>query len=323
MRLSAIVQAPGRTDLGWGWPHTSGDAALTAWSIDPLPVVGVALAGTLYAVGLRRSRRASLAQPGRPARRIPRSLAWWRAVCFYVGLAAILLALEGPLDHLAAELFTFHMVQHLLLTSVAAPLLLLGAPLYAALRGLPRQARSRAIGSLVPLVHRAGLSWLVAAVSHPLVAWSFYLGTLSFWHIPYFYDLALRVEWVHILEHTTFLASALLFWNQVIDPLPFRCRLSYPSRLAYVFVASIHGPVIGGLLAFAPDVVYRSYREPAEPALRLWNLSPLADQQLSAVILWVPGGFVYLLAILLLFAAWLQQEEQPRRRDELRPDGAA
>ncbi len=261
---------------------------MTSWHLDPLVVLGVALAAVLYARGATSLGRVDLA----------------RAAAFYAGLVTSVVALVSPLATLAERLFLAHMVQHLLLIMVAVPLLLLGAPALPLLRGLPRETRAFL---LRPFTRSGALHRVTALLANPLVALGVYVVLLSAWHLPALYDAALESEAVHVLEHVSFLAIALLFWLQVIDPHPFRAPLRHPFRIVYLFVATAHNTVLGGVLSFADRALYPYYASLLE---RPFGIAVLSDQQSGGAIMWVPGGMVHLVAISLVFAAWLNSEDR-------------
>ena len=202
------------------------------------------------------------------------------------------------------------MVQHMLLTVVAAPLLLLGAPVRPLLRGLPTALRGRVVG---PLARWAVLRALVHAVRNPLVAGALYVGGLYVWHLPALYDAAVADPRVHLAEHAWFFASALVFWSVVIDPVPFRGTLGYAARLPYLLVAgAAQNTVLGGLLSFSSRVLYSSYGQATE---RL-GLDPLTDQRIGGAVMWVAGDLVFLAAASVTFFLWLAEEEAQQRRRE-------
>ena len=264
---------------------------MPVWSLDPVVLAGLAALALLFARGWARMR--------------PQPHAW-RALAFYSGLATIFVALISPLAALAEELFLAHMVQHLLLIMVAIPLLLLGTPSLVLLQGLPRAARPRAVR---PLARQRALRAVLRVVSNPLVSLGTYITLLSLWHVPAWYDAALASAPVHALEHATFLLIATLFWGQVIDPEPWRAPLAHPLRIVYLFVATAHNTLLGGILSFAEPTLY-AY---GTLATRPFDLSAAADQQWGGIIMWVPGGMVHLVAISLVFAVWLAAEDRPSR----------
>lgn len=272
-----------------------------AWNWDPLILTGLTLAGWRYGRGVR-----ALWQRAGPGRGVSR----WRVAAFSGGLLALFVALVSPLDALSGALFSAHMVQHLLLIMVAAPLLVLGAPPVALGWALPQRWRPGA----ARWWHRRSLlqkGW--QALSQPLAVWTLYMAALWLWHIPVLYEAALRSEFIHFLEHGCFLATAVLFWRTLA-----RCsaggRLSYGVGILYVFTTALHGGLLGSLLTFTPRVWYPLYATSTAG----WGLTPLADQQLAGVIMWVPMGIVYTVAALTLLGIWLQVMERKDRRHQER-----
>ncbi len=284
---------------------TLGDTSdfLFSWNFEPTVVAGLALAMVLYAVGWMRLRR----RAGDTADLPP-----WRAWCFAAALGAVALALLSPIDALSEVLLSMHMVEHLLLVEVAAPLLLLGAPLLPLLWALPRSAREGA-GSL--FVNRRALGHVFGALSYPLAAVTIYLAVLAIWHVPALYDAAQGRTAVHDMEHTIFLGSALLYWWPIIHPSGGRRRLGYAAAIPYLLAPLFEGSLIGALLTFAERPLYATY----EQASRVWGISVLQDQQLAGLIMWVPGGMVYLLPIFVALALMFREEEGRATRAE-QPD---
>jgi cytochrome c oxidase assembly factor CtaG len=265
--------------------------------VDPFVILGLALAAVLYWRGARAVR-----------------LAPSRVATFYAGLLTIALALLSPLATLSEQLFLAHMIQHLLLIMVAVPLVLLGAPAVPLARGLPREVRAV---YLVPLARSRAWHTLARVATNPLVAFGAYIGLLTVWHLPALYDAAVQDAVIHALEHFTFLAIALLFWSQVIDPSPFRAPLRHPLRIVYLFVATAHNTALGGILAFADPSLYPYY---AGLATRPFGISAAFDQQAGGAIMWVPGGMVHLIAISFVFAAWLSAEDRADVSSRALPD---
>ncbi|TMF25163.1 MAG: cytochrome c oxidase assembly protein [Chloroflexi bacterium] len=257
----------------------------------------MALAALVYAAGVRRMRRR-----------------WpvWRTILFLAGLFAVLLALVSGIDLLATQLFSVHMVQHMLLTVVAAPLITLGAPIRPLLRGLPDVVRVRVVR---PLARARWLRALVHLVRHPLVAGLLYVGGLYAWHLPALYDAALADERIHVAEHAWFLVTALVFWSVVIDPEPFRGTLGYAARLPYLLVAgAAQNTVLGGILSFSSRLLYQSYARGPER----FGVDPLTDQRIGGAVMWVTGDLIFLAAASVSFFLWLEQEEAQQLRREQR-----
>lgn len=229
---------------------------------------------------------------GGPGRGVSR----WRAGAYGAGLLVVLLALVSPLDTQAQALFSAHMVQHLLLLLVAPPLLVAGAPLYVGFWALPGR---RALGRWwrgSPRV-RAVAGRLLS----PLPVWATNVAVLWFWHLPVTYDLAVQQEAVHVFEHASFLATAFLFWW-----LLFRHtgrRMDQGRGVIYVFTAGLQCSMLGAILTFSGKAWYSVHA----PSTAAWGLTPLQDQQLAGLIMWIPGGLVYLGAAAVLFLQWIER----------------
>jgi putative membrane protein len=230
-----------------------------------------------------------------------------------LGLGAISAALLSPIDALAHDLFSVHMVQHMLLMVVAAPLLLLGAPVRPLLRGMPRSWRLRVVR---PIARTPFVRALLHLLRQPLVAGALYVGGLYAWHVPALYDAALRDESLHAAEHVWFLATALLFWSCVIDPEPFRATLPYPARIPFLLLAGAgQNTILGGLLAFSTRLLYTAYEGRPER----YGFDPVVDQRVGGAVMWVPGDLIFLAAASGAFFLWLAEEE----RQQLRREGRA
>jgi cytochrome c oxidase assembly factor CtaG len=252
-----------------------------SWSVDPLVAISLVAVGVLYARGVG----AVWAQSGR-GRLVTRS----QVAAFTVGLGAVALALASPLDALASALFAAHMGQHLLLTVVAAPLLVLGCRRLALARALPPAAR-RAVGRaerrLVGAHSRRARVGLVA------VAVAVFTATFWIWHAPALYQGALSNPWVHALEHVTMLGAAIGLWWAVIAVAR---RGAVLVSVVALFAASAQEVALAALVTLTPSAWYGAYAEPAAP----WGMSPLADQQLAGALMWTFGGVAYLTGIALL-----------------------
>ncbi|MDQ4076829.1 MAG: cytochrome c oxidase assembly protein [Chloroflexota bacterium] len=270
-----------------------------AWSLEPTLLVGLLLGALAYARALGALwKRAGM---GRGVRR-------WQAFSFAGGLLALVVALLSPIDALGEQLFSAHMVQHLLLIVVAAPLLVLGAPPVLWLWALPLQWR-REVGRWwkhTPL-RRYGWKFL----SQPLVVWALYAGILWLWHTPALYQAALESDLVHYLEHVSFLGSALLFWAVLADA-GRRGQMGYGAGVLYIFTTGLHSTALGALITFASAPWYPIYAA----STGTWGLTPLEDQQLAGLIMWLPVGLIYLLVALLLLAGWIKSAERRVRQRE-------
>jgi cytochrome c oxidase assembly factor CtaG len=258
---------------------------LHAWNWDPAIVLGLLYGAAFYAAGTWRLW--SRAGPGA-------GVTYRQASAFAAALLALSAALVSPLDTLAAVLFSAHMIQHLLLVLVAAPMLVCSIPGFVGLWALPRAAR-RAAGRLGKRLHPVwrNLAW-------PPVAWSLYVGTLWVWHIPALYSAAVMNPLLHALEHGSFLLAAMLFWWVLLHPLG-RSRLAGGAAALYLFTASVQASILGALLTFAPRPLY-----PAYAAQLPGGLAPLQDQQLAGLLMWIPGGMLFTVLAAVSLGSWLQ-----------------
>ena len=260
----------------------------SAWDLHPVLLGGLLLAAWTYHRGQSRG-------PKRPADR-------WRARCFTAALVALGLALLSPLDGLSSALASAHMVQPLLLLVVAAPLLALSAPSSAILRGSPLAVR-RASGRWR---RRLGLTHgNLAVLRHPAAVWLLQVGVLWFWHAAAPYDAALDSEPLHILEHASFLVTAVLFWHVVVG-VRGAARVSGGLGVLLVFAMAMQSVFLSVLLTFARTPWYSGYATTTAS----WGLDPLTDQQVAGVIMWIPAGGIYLAAALVLLVTWIRATER-------------
>jgi putative membrane protein len=256
------------------------------WTFEPWVVCLLLLGSALYAAGLRNLwRRAGM----------HRGVSVWQTAAFAGGQLAIIAALVSPLDALGTLLFSAHMVQHEILMVVAAPLLVIGRPLAVWTWGLPPRWRSGA-GNATRLTPIA-VAWRV--LTHPAVAWALHGLVLWAWHMPSLFEAALARPGVHTLQHTSFFASALLFWWA---PLGSASRPGQGASMFYLFTTMVHTAALGALLTLSPALWYPAY---ASTSLA-FELDPLEDQQLGGLVMWVPAGMAYLTVGLALAARWLR-----------------
>ena len=241
------------------------------------------------------------------ARRPPARLPTWRVACFVAGVAAILAALLPPIDVYAERSLTAHMVQHLLLVSVAAPLLVLGRPVTVLLK----------TGSTRSPARRVVRSKAFGVLTHPLVAWLAFVGTMYASHVGPLYEAALESPAWHGAEHSLFLATALVFWLPVAGETPATNRLGHGARLLYLALAMPAEGLLALAIFSAGHVLYPAYA----------GSEALADQQSAAALLWIAGDLVFLIALILAALAWKTDEEARQRRLEeghdLRPTPAS
>jgi len=271
---------------------------MVAWTIDPLPLLAVAMAALGYWWLVRR------VESRHPRNPVPRIRHW----AWVGGLAAVVVALASPVETYSGALLTVHMVQHLLLQFVAAPLLLLAAPVTVLLRAVGPNLRR---GLLVVLHSRP-----VRVLTFPLLAWFVFAAVNWGWHLSSGYDLALEVEWVHYAQHLTLFGAALLFWYPVVGADPGPWRLPHPLRLFYLFLAMPQNSFLGVAILNAANVLYPHYATTA----RDWGPSPLVDQQAAGTLMWVWGDVTFLLAMVAVIAAWVRREQRRTTREEARLD---
>jgi cytochrome c oxidase assembly factor CtaG len=276
-----------------------------SWVPDPVVAVPLLAVGLAYTVGLRRLG----------ARHARSRTATRRAAAFWCGYGVLLVALLSPLHALGEEIFSVHMVQHLLLTMVAAPLLLLSNAVAVMLWAFPPDSRERA--GLVSMVSpRGSLMRLVHLLTRPLVAWIAFVACQWLWHQPGPYQLAATQQVAHYAEHLTFFGTALLFWWPVVGTAPLGTPLTYPARMLYTFLAWLPNSVLGAGFTFSTTVQYPHY---AERAAAL-GIDAQADQTLAGLIMWVPGDLLFLAILLVLLAAYLNDEERRATRLERQQD---
>jgi putative membrane protein len=250
-----------------------------AWNLDVPLLAGIALVVWAYGRGRVNGPR--------------RETDTWRARFFYGGLAVVAVALVSPLDAMSGALASAHMVQHVLLLLVAAPLLALSSPGTTLLRGTP------------PSVRRATGRWRrrLRPLRNPAALWALHVATIWLWHAAVPYDAALDHHLLHVVEHACFLLTGLLFWQVVLGA---RGAVSNGFGILLVFTMAMQSVFLSALLTFASSPWYSGY----ESTTAAWNLEPLADQQLAGVIMWIPAGLVYLGAAIALLVRWIQASER-------------
>lgn len=275
-------------------------AVLLSWEWRIAVLLPIFLLAALYTLGWRRLRRRT-----RAAHRLANG---WRLAAYLVGLGFILLALISPIDVLGGQLFFMHMIQHLLLVMLAPPLLMLANPLPFLLWGLPESGRRQVGAFLSSALHRESrVRQLLRSLTGPGIVWLLYVVFLLGWHDPNLYNAALRSELVHDIEHLTFFGSAMLFWWHVVGAGPrIHKQFGRAARVAYVIAAIPPTMFTGIAIAFANQPIYSYYLS----VPRLWGLDVLSDQRISGIIMWIPGSMMYIIAVLILAARWLQGEER-------------
>lgn len=243
------------------------------WDIHPSVAIGIVALAALYV------RLGGLAAPRR------------RVVSFGASLLVLFFSLNGPLHDLSdGYLFSAHMVQHLILTLLFPPLFLYGLPAQV-VRPFLRPAWVRAMG---------------VRMVRPVAAAAIFTVPIVLWHMPAFYEAAMRHHPLHIVQHLVFLASSVVMWWPVLSPVPELPRASYPGQLLYLFLLGIPMSIVGAMITLASSPLYPFY----VAAPRVWGLSPIDDQQIGGLIMWVPGGLVFWIAMTVVWFRWGMREER-------------
>jgi cytochrome c oxidase assembly factor CtaG len=269
-------------------------ALLESWSA-PIGVnLSLCLAALVYTIGWFRLRIV-----------FPTLIPAWRLAAFSAGIVSLWIAVGSPLEALDDVSLSVHMVQHLLLMAVAPPLILLGAPTLPLLRGFPRMIRA-AVG---PILHWPPAKWLGRVLTDPAVCWIAASTALIAWHIPAAFELALRSDSWHKMEHACFFATSLMFWWPVIQPFPSVARWPGWSIPLYLFLGTLPGGALGAFLTFCDRVLYPSYGS----APMVFHFSPLEDQVFAGALMWVFGTFVYTVPAVILTVRLLSGNTVPGR----------
>ena len=278
-------------------------AILSSWTVDPALFLAVLIAAAIYARGWLDLHR-----------QMPERFTPWRLASFFAGLGTLVVAAASPLDAFAGLLLQVHMLQHLLLMTIAPPLILLGAPPVPLLRGLPTAIVKNALG---PFIGWGALRRMAEFLSHPVVCWMCMALATWLWHLPAPYQLALRSPVWHGVEHACFLAAGLLFWWPVVQPWPSVPRWPRWAMIPYLLLADIQNTALAALLTFSDRVLYPIYAS----VPRLNGIAPLDDQAAAGVLMWVPMSIVYLLPAAVITARLLSPESSRSRDAEARPGG--
>jgi putative membrane protein len=267
--------------------HLTRAQAERSWSFEPEVIIPLALVAILFTLGAVRRRN----KPG-----FSRS----QLTAFIAGWLTLVLALVSPIHKLGSLLFSVHMTQHELLMIVAAPLLVLSRPIVWFLWALPISVRE----SLGRISKRRRIAALWSVMTLPLFVWLLHGSTLWAWHVPYLYDASVEHDWIHALQHTTFLFTALLFWWTLIHGR--HGRLSYGAGVLYVFTTAIHTSILGALMTFTQRLWYPIY----DGRTAAFHLTAMEDQQLGGLIMWIPAGVIFIILGLWLVAAWMRESEK-------------
>jgi putative membrane protein len=243
----------------------------------------------------------------------PNLISRWRLAAFLSGVCLLWIAIGSPLEAFDDMSLSAHMLQHMLLMAVAPPLVLLGAPLLPLLRGLPRWIVHSMVG---PVLSWTPLQWVASFLTQPAFCWAAATAALVGWHIPAAFELALRSDPWHEVEHACFFATSLLFWWPVVLPFPSEARWPRWSTPLYLFLGTLPGGALGAFLVFCDRVLYRTYAS-TPPLL---SVSPFEDQVIAGALMWVLGTVVYLIpAILITIQLLSPLEPSDRRYDGVTP----
>ena len=253
-----------------------------SWRVDPSVWAGVLLAGGLYA-GYGASLRRGIVTARLPAA--------GQMASFGLGLLVLLLALESPLDALADQTYFFvHMLQHLLLVLVVPVLVLAGIPGWL----------------LRPVLTRRAIAPVVRLLTRPLMATALFNTVFAVAHLPSIFDVISANETLHVGEHLLFIATGLLLWWPVLGSLEEFPRLSYPLQMGYLFLQTLPCSVVAALITLSSSSLYRQYA-----VLRGGSMTPLADQQIGGLLMWIGGSLYFFLAMAVVFFLWAGQDERP------------
>ncbi len=275
-------------------PRPTVGRLLLDWSFDPLVALPLLALAAVYLRGRRRILERGQRWPAQ------------RTGCFLGGLAAIGIALQSPLEAYDTALFSVHVVQHLTLTMVAAPLLVMGAPITMLLMTVPARSRKR----IVRVVH----SPPVKVIGHPLIAWALFTLTLYALYFSPLFELSLRSPFVHDLVHVHFITVGLLFWWPVVGIDPTRWRLHHLARVLYVFLMVPFHAFLGVAIMNSRTLLAPSLGEFVRP----WGPTPLADQQAGGAIMWGAGDIISLVSVIAILMAWAGYEEKVAAREDRR-----
>ena len=259
----------------------------THWHAHPDVLIGLAILEGAYLLGVG---------PLRERHRLADDVDSRQVATFTAGVLVIFVSLLSPIHELSDKyLFSAHMLQHVLLTLIAPPLLVIGTPDW-----------------LIRPLLRPDLSFRIARlVTHPIVAFAVFNFIFSLWHIPALYNTSVTNHGVHIVEHLMFMAAAVIMWWPITSRMPELPRLSYPLQMMYLFLLSIAQLIVFAVITFAPEPLYDWYVD----APRVWNISPLADQQIGAIIMKIGGGILFGVLIVIAFFKWFNMEEGNARAD--------
>ena len=265
---------------------------LSQWTPHVFWIAGLAALAIWYVRSFRSAARRGCPHPR------------WRLAISLAALGVVFVAVCSPIDHYGRDILWVDFTGFLLLTMIAPPMLLLGAPLTLAFRASGKAGRKR--------LRRLYRCRFVAIVTFPVATWLLFAVATYLWQFTDLTDMAARHQSLRYLQQSSLLAVGLLFWNPAVAADPLRWRLPYPLRSLYVLVEMTHKGLFGGMFLSMTSVVHSDLAARA-PA---WAPAPLTDQRLAILILWIGGNLIFLTALIALVAGWVEYE----KRNQVRVD---
>jgi putative membrane protein len=279
--------------------HPSAQLGWTQFTVHPSTAIGIAALGSAYAWRARRGPSASdgpqsaRSADGRQqptAERAAAGPSLGQRTSFFLSLLLLFLTLNGPLHDLSDfYLFSAHMVQHLIMTLVVPPLMILGTPGW----------------MLRPLIRGPRMFRLARALTTTTACFTVFNLVLAFWHLPPMYNLALANHPIHIVQHLMFLVSSVLMWWPLTSPMPELPRAAYPAQMLYCFLMSIPMSIIAIYIVMADSTLYPAYAS----APRVMGITPMMDQMSGGLIMWIPSGLFFYSVMTVVFFKWVGRGE--------------
>jgi cytochrome c oxidase assembly factor CtaG len=277
--------------LGHGGEVHESAGVWLLWEFDPLIVAILAVSAIVYSMGLRNLWRSAGVGHG-----ISKSAAGLYAL----GWLSLAVALVSPVHRLGEVLFSMHMTQHEILMLVAAPLIVLGRPFVAATWAVPHGSR----GTAGNLIRSRPVNGTWSVLSNGAVAWAVHAVALWVWHIPALFQATLTNDLVHTLQHSSFFGTAIIFWWAILFGK--RGLQSYGAGVLYLFTTMVQSGLLGIIFTLSSHIWYPAY----SATTGQYGLSPLEDQQIGGLVMWIPAGLVYMFAALVMFSGWLRESEK-------------